>query len=216
MREIPMMPTLRSMTRLCAVVLAAGNCQSALAGAVAPQQLCCSADSTREASTAVTTRSIYQLDAVWVDDSGQNVRLLDLLGHPVVVAMIYTQCQYACPLIVSSMLQIQAALPPSERSRARFLLVSFDSEHDSVDVLRAYRKDRGLPSSSWILARGGADQVRELAMLLGVKYQKLAQGQFAHSNLITVLNAEGEITFQREGLKGDDSPVLRAIGEGIR
>ena len=53
-------------------------------------------------------------------------------------------------------------------------------------------------------------------MLLGVKYQKLAQGQFAHSNLITVLNAEGEITFQREGLKGDDSPVLRAIGEGSR
>jgi hypothetical protein len=48
-------------------------------------------------------------------------------------------------------------------------------------------------------------------MILGVKYQNLGKGQFAHSNLITVLNDKGEIAYQRTGLQGDDRVVLEAI-----
>ena len=48
-------------------------------------------------------------------------------------------------------------------------------------------------------------------MLLGVKYKQDARGQFAHSNLMTVLNAEGEITHQRAGLQGDVSEVAQAV-----
>jgi protein SCO1/2 len=42
--------------------------------------------------------------------------------------------------------------------------------------------------------------VRELAALLGVIYREDANGSFAHSNVITVLNAEGEIVYQQPGL----------------
>jgi protein SCO1/2 len=34
----------------------------------------------------------------------------------------------------------------------------------------------------------------------GVNYRKDARGQYAHSNLITVLNAQGEIVAQESGL----------------
>ena len=66
------------------------------------------------------------------------------------------------------------------------------------------------------LLRGGADDVRELAALLGVNYAEDARGQFAHSNVITLLNAEGEIAFQHAGLKQDPAPLIVAIEKAAR
>jgi protein SCO1/2 len=48
-------------------------------------------------------------------------------------------------------------------------------------------------------------------MLLGVKYRREASGDYSHSNLITVLNREGEIAHQREGLRGEIAPTAQAI-----
>ena len=53
--------------------------------------------------------------------------------------------------------------------------------------------------------------MRELAALLGVKYKQEAGGMFAHSNLITVLNQEGEIVHQRAGLKGGLDETVAAL-----
>jgi len=47
--------------------------------------------------------------------------------------------------------------------------------------------------------------------LLGVKYKEEATGQFAHSNIITVLNADGEIVEQLVGLGQDIQPVVRQL-----
>jgi nitrite reductase (NO-forming) len=66
-------------------------------------------------------------------------------------------------------------------------------------------------AAGWVLLHGDAGDVRELAMLLGVRYKEDARGQFAHSNLITVLNAGGEIAFQREGLNADVSETALAL-----
>jgi len=47
---------------------------------------------------------------------------------------------------------------------------------------------------------GSADGVLDLAAVLGVKFKQDAQGQYSHSNLITLLNADGEIVQQFAGL----------------
>jgi protein SCO1/2 len=47
--------------------------------------------------------------------------------------------------------------------------------------------------------------------VLGVKYKKDAAGLFSHSNLITILNREGEIVHQRIGLEGGLSEAARAV-----
>jgi len=53
--------------------------------------------------------------------------------------------------------------------------------------------------------------VLELAALLGVKYKASANGQFAHSNVITVLNAKGEIVHQQIGLNEDVSETAQTV-----
>jgi protein SCO1/2 len=105
---------------------------------------------------------------------------------------------------------LRAELPAAVRAKARVVLVSFDTARDTPAVLQAFRERMKL-DAAWTLLRGDAGSVQELAMLLGVQFKQDARGQFSHSNLLSVLNAEGEITHQRAGLMGDVSDAAKAV-----
>ena len=146
----------------------------------------------------------------FTDDTGKSVALASLRGRPVVLNMFFASCGYACPLTVTDLLAIQDRLPAELRAQAVFVLVSFDVARDTTEVLAKYRTQRGL-DGQWVLLRGDDDSVRELAALLGVKYKQEADGMFAHSNLVTILNREGEIVHQRQGLKGGLDEAVTAL-----
>jgi len=152
------------------------------------------------ARTNYTDKSLFLLESTWTADNNRPVKLGALRGRPLVVAMFFASCQFTCPLTVSDLKRIETALPENLRTNTGFLLVSFDSRRDRPAVLNAFRAERELSNQNWTLLRGEPDDVRELAALLGVIYRQDADGNFAHSNLITVLNAEGEIVFQQPGL----------------
>jgi protein SCO1/2 len=126
------------------------------------------------------------------------------------MAMFFAQCEYACPIIVQDIKRLRAALPETMRDRAQLVLVTFDTERDTPAGLRAFRERMKL-DAQWTLLRGEAEPVQELAMLLGVKFKRDTRGQFAHSNLLTVLNVEGEVVHQHAGLNGDISEAARAL-----
>ncbi len=176
-----------------------------------PKDACCQV---AEAAAPFSRSSLYQADGTFTDDSGKSFRLAALRGRPVVVAMFFATCGYACPLTVTDLTGLQARLSPELRKDTVFVLVSFDLERDTVAALAQYRAARQL-DGNWILVRGDDASVRELAALLGVKYKQEADGSFAHSNLFTVLNREGEIVHQRTGLQGGLDPAIAAI-EALR
>jgi protein SCO1/2 len=118
-------------------------------------------------------------------------------------------------MLVADIKRARALLPAAVRAKARVALVTFDTVRDTPAALKAYRERMAL-DESWTLLRGDAGAVQELAMLLGVKFKQDARGQFAHSNLLTVLNAEGEIAHQRPGLQGDVSELAQAVTRATR
>ena len=154
--------------------------------------------------------SIYQLDGKFTDDSGRPFALGELRGRPVVLDLFFASCGYACPLTVTDMQAIRAQLPAAVRDRAVFVLVSFDTARDTPEALAKYRAQRSL-DSSWVLLHGSDDAVRELAALVGVKYKQEADGAFSHSNILTILNPQGEIVHQRIGLKGGLDEAAAAL-----
>ena len=48
-------------------------------------------------------------------------------------------------------------------------------------------------------------------MLLGVRYREGANGEFGHSNLITILNVDGEVVHQRVGLRDGLDVAAQAV-----
>ncbi len=164
---------------------------------------------------AFSKESIYQLDARFTDDSGHAFTLGELRGRPVVLTMFFASCGYACPLQVTDMQALRAQLPAGVRERTTFVLVSFDVVHDTSAVLAQYRAQRSL-DGQWTLLHGTDDAVRELAALLGVKYKQEADGMFSHSNVLTLLNPQGEIVHQRIGLKGGLDEAAAALAAAAR
>lgn len=163
-----------------------------------------------------TDRSLYLLDSTWTSDVGKPVKLSVLRGRPQLVSMFFTHCEYACPILVNDLQKVERQLAPEVREKLDFLLVSFDSPRDTAATLAAFREKKQLTRERWTLLRGEADDVRELAALLGVNYAPDSRGQFAHSNLITLLNSEGEIVFQQVGLGQDPAALLLAIEKAVR
>ena len=181
--------------------------------AVAP---CCAEEkAVTPPAVSLSNRSLYQLDAAWTSDAGAIVQLASLRGKPVVVAMFFAQCEYACPVLVQDMQRVRAALPEALREKTQLVLVSFDTERDTPSALKTYR-ERAALDAGWTLLRGDTIAVQELAMLLGVKFKRDARGQFAHSNLITILNAEGEIVHQKSGLMGDVSETAKVLAAATK
>lgn len=163
-----------------------------------------------ESGQPVSDHSLFQLDSTWTNDKGADLKLGALGGPPLVVTMFFAKCEFACPVLVHDMKKIQAALPEDVRSKVGFVLVSFDTERDTPLVLAEYRKIHELPAN-WTLLRGTADDVPELAALLGVKFKKDARGQFAHSNILTVLNPGGEVVHQQVGLNQAPEETVKQL-----
>lgn len=160
--------------------------------------------------------SVYDLESTWTNQDGAAVPLASLRGQPRIVVMFFSRCSYACPRITSDLQKIERGLPESERSRVGFVMASFDSARDVPSSLKAFAETKGLAPERWLLLHGGTDQVRELAAVLNVRYRLTEEGDFDHANLITVLDAQGRIVFQREGLEGDPDEVVQAVSALLR
>jgi protein SCO1/2 len=155
-------------------------------------------------------RSVYQLDSSWVEDNGRELRLGALEGDMQLLALIYTTCTGACPVTVKSMQMFSRNMPADLKGKIRYLLVTVDPEQDTLPVLREYRREMKL-DKRWKLLRGSAGDVRELAAVLGFNYEQIESGQFAHSNLVTVLDRQGEIVHQQNDLGSDTKAIIEAI-----
>lgn len=163
------------------------------------------------AAEPLDTHSVYHLDSKWTDARGEQVELSSLAGHPVVLAMVYTSCQMSCPLTIDQMKRIEAKLDPKARANARFVLVSFDPARDTPKRLAEVARERRLTGANWVLLTGTDDSVRELAAVLGFKFERLESGDFTHSNILTVLGRDGVIKTQLSGTDADLAAAAHAV-----
>lgn len=169
---------------------------------------------TEEAGKPIADASIYQLDSSWTRSDGTKIQLSSLRGNVRVLAIFYSSCEYACPIIVGRMKSVQEKLAESKVEGAGFVLVSMDPGHDDPKRLREYSERMGL-EGDWTLLQGNDGDVRELAALLGFRYRQEKEGDFAHSNMMTVLDREGRIAFRALGLDSDVGEAVDAVKKQV-
>lgn len=165
-----------------------------------------------EAAKPLSGESIYNLASRWRDQDGKSVELASLRGEPVVVAMAYTSCKDICPLIVANMVAIENQAKAKSLTKVRFAFFSLDSQVDTPERLKAYAEEHNLDLSQWRLYHGDDHAVRELAAALGVRYRREASGGFDHANIITLLDADGNIALQQSGGQDGGADFVAKLG----
>lgn len=170
----------------------------------------------QSASRPLPSDSIYQLPVSLTDQSGQTETLRDRRGHPMLVSMFYTSCQFVCPMIVDALKSTESKLSAEEQERLPILMVSFDSAHDSVAVLKEKAEERELVSPHWTLARTDAASARKLAAVLGIQYRALPNGDFNHTTALILVDAEGRILGRTARLGDADPAFVKLVKASLR
>lgn len=196
---------------MLACLTAAGcNQKESLATEAAGKENCCKpADKNKTTAQTDFSESLFQIEDSFETQDNQKTTLSAFRGKPTVVGMIFTNCGYACPRLTADIQQIEHHLG-SDKDKVNFLLVSFDTERDIPAQLKSFAADHKL-NKNWTLLHGNEDAVRTLSVLLNVQYEKDAAGNFSHSNLVSVLDENGVLVYQKEGLEANHVATLEKI-----
>lgn len=157
----------------------------------------------------IPDESIYQVADTFQTQDNKSITISSLAGKPTVLGMIFTHCDYACPRLTADIKNIQEKLK-DEDGKINFVLVSFDTERDTPTQLKKYAASLNL-DKNWTLLHGSEDAVRMLSVLLNVQFIKDAEGNFSHSNIISVLDKKGNLQFQKEGLEANHEQTISTI-----
>lgn len=148
---------------------------------------------------AIPGNSIYQIDDMWQNSLGEEIQLQQLKGKKQVVALMYSHCLHACPIIVANMKKIERAAQAKNKDIG-FVLVTLSPATDTVDVLHKFAKKMDMDESKWSLIRADNASVRRLAMALELSYKPLKNNMYSHSRSLVVLDEKGRVDFLSPGL----------------
>ncbi|MCC5918068.1 MAG: SCO family protein [Cryomorphaceae bacterium] len=157
--------------------------------------------------------SIYHLPSTWTTHRGDSIELGDLRGDVLVLVMIYTQCQAACPRLVADMRNIESKVSPIAKGNVKYVLVSIDPEQDTPERMAAFALENKMTEDHWLFLRGTPGTVRDFANVLAVKYKQISPVDFSHSNIISVFDQNGVLVHQMEGLNVNNEKTVNAITE---
>lgn len=153
-----------------------------------------------EPKVVLAEDSIYQVSSKWVDQNGKPFLFSELVGRPVALSMIYMSCTYVCPATVAHMKDLDRLL--GDKAQVQFVLVSFDPDRDTPEVMKKYADKQKLEYPKWrfVTSKKEAD-IREISALIDFRYKKLEDGEFDHSFGIVALDAQGRIKGTSIGTK---------------
>ena len=161
--------------------------------------------------TPLPANSIYQLSVPFTDQLGQTSKLEDWRGKPVMISMFYSSCQFVCPRIVEALKRTEEGLA----TKVPVLMVSFDPVRDDTAALKAMADERHIDAKRWTLARTDARNVRKFAAMLGIQYRELPSGEFNHTSVIILLDAEGRIVGKTATL-GEADPAFVKLAKSLK
>jgi protein SCO1/2 len=169
------------------------------------------------APTALPGDSVLRVTAKFQDQAGKPFTLAQRRGGVQLVTMFYSSCPYACPLIIDTGKGIDHALSPGERAKLRVLLLSLDPKRDTPAKLAALSTKRKIDNARWTLGTSDEAGVRQTAAALGIRYRQLANGEFNHSSVMILLDADGRILARTEKIGPQPDPdFVAAVKKALR
>jgi protein SCO1 len=142
---------------------------------------------------------------------GKPVALADLRGKVVAVTFIYTGCPDICPLLTQKMVDVQNELGTEFGEKIAFVSISLDPERDTPAVLKDYAQFWGARLDGWAFLTGSLEAVRDVTRRYGVFFAKKVDGSVEHSQLTTLVDADGQMRVQYLGARFDPEEFRRDL-----
>lgn len=110
----------------------------------------------------------YFTDSELLDQNGRRVRFYsDVLKDRVVLLnVIFTHCNDACPLITRKLREVREALGEGAKA-VTFISITSDPTNDSPDVLKRFAQEQGVDGPNWLFLTGAQADIDRVLGRLG-------------------------------------------------
>jgi protein SCO1/2 len=155
------------------------------------------------------------LDAAFTTSDGNFATLSASNGRVRIVTMMYAHCPGICPMAMATLGGIESQLPATERDRLRIVALTLDPEQDSLASLAAFRREHGIISARWTLARPSSVSVARIAEGLGITYRSMADSTVDHQSVFALLDANGQIIAKTSNTQNPDPRFVAQVRHAL-
>ncbi|MGR3319919.1 MAG: SCO family protein, partial [Candidatus Anammoxibacter sp.] len=130
-----------------------------------------------------------------INQDNEPVILDSLIGKPLVMSFIFTRCQLPtmCPLIMEKVAKVQKEINKEYKDKVFFVIMTFDPEYDTPEVLKKYGEGYGVDYDNLIYLTGKKSDMDKALTHFRVYAKEEAPGQIAHTMETMVLDEKGVI-----------------------
>jgi protein SCO1/2 len=156
----------------------------------------------------------------WLTDAqGQDFRIAEMMGKPLILLLSYYGCDGTCPTMNAELAKVLEKVKRFELGKDyRVLTVSFDKRDTVASTREFLAKSSGVPQSmlsGWrhaILKQQGGDGVEKFAGEVGYRFfWSDAAAAFLHPNVLVFLTPEGRVARYIYGTRMDAQTIELAI-----
>ena len=164
----------------------------------------------------VPSASIYNLKVPLEDQSGDVTGLDRYKGKPVLITMFYANCPHVCPMIISTIRQLESRLSTEELAELRVMTISIDPERDVPELLLETLRRHSVDASRWSMVRPEPADLRTIAGVFGIKYKQLPDGEFSHTTKIILLDRDGIQIASSDQIGRHSAEFLESLKSSLR
>ncbi len=154
-----------------------------------------------------------------IDQDGSEVQFPEAFeGKKVVMSFVYTNCPDICPMITARLKQVESRL--NAMDDVHFVLLTFDPERDTPEVLARYADTFNLSPSRWTLLTGEEEELTQALQRLDIEAVRSFTRHdedgnpyyfIDHTDRVTLIDSQRRVRHTFTGSKVDPEELIDAI-----
>lgn len=148
-------------------------------------------------------------DFAFINQNGDTITQKDYENKIYVADFFFTTCQTICPIMTDNMVELQEKI--KDNPKVMLLSHSVTPDIDSVPVLKAYAKEKGVIDGKWNLVTGNKREIYGIARksYLAVKTNNISElYDMIHTENFILVDTKRRIRGFYDGTKKEDMKRL--------
>ncbi len=141
--------------------------------------------------------TVIPLDLIFQNESGNNVRLGNLITKPTILTLVYFDCPGLCSPLLDGVSEVIERMGMDLGKDYQVITVSFnyyDTPEKAQEKKKAFLKRHSKAhSKDWMYLTGDSTNISKLVNAIGFRYKKTGN-DFIHPGLLTIVSGKGKIT----------------------
>lgn len=142
--------------------------------------------------------AMVPLDLPFVTQTGDTVRLRDVVRGPTILSLLYYKCPDACSTLLTSIANVLQSFADKPETAPNVITISIDENETPADAMKARTiafeaVQKPYPAQRWHFLTGPASSIKQVTGVVGFRFVNKGN-EFDHPLGIIILSPQGKVT----------------------